>query len=34
LGSNRLGTIKHSIAVSAVWQPQHAVHVRRVLFSD
>jgi hypothetical protein len=33
LGSNRLGTIKHSIAVSTVWQPQHAVHVRRVLFS-
>ena len=34
LGTHRLGSIKHSIAVATVWQPQHSVHVRRVLFSD
>jgi hypothetical protein len=33
-GSHILGTIKHSIAVSSVWQPRHSVHVRRVLFSS
>ena len=34
LGTHRLGSIKHSIAVATVWQPQHSVHVRRVLFSN
>ena len=33
LGTHALGVIKHSIAVSTVWQPQHSVHVRRVLLS-
>jgi hypothetical protein len=30
-GSSALGEIRHSIAVSTSWQPQHSVHTRRVL---